>query len=89
MTIRCSIALVLLSLTANATTLAEHPPVTLLDPDGKNVLDTGRPVSTMRSCNHCHDTQYIASHSYHVALGSDECATPGTIPGGRAWDWSL
>ena len=88
MTIRCSIAVVLLSLAATVTARAEHPPVTLLDQDGKNVLDTGRPVSIMRSCNHCHDTQYIATHSYHVSLGNDERAAPGTIPGGRPWDWS-
>ena len=48
MLLRCSIAVVLLSLGASATACAEHPPVTLLDRDGKNVLDTGRPVSTMR-----------------------------------------
>ena len=67
---------------------AAHPPITLFDAEGKNVLDTGRPVSTMRSCARCHDTQYIATHSYHVSLGSDEVVSPGMIPGQRPWDWS-
>ena len=71
-TIRSSISVVLLSLAVSVTARGEHPPITLLDQDGKNVLETAQPVSTMRTCNHCHDTQYIAKHSYHVSLGSDE-----------------
>jgi hypothetical protein len=87
-TIRTAIAAALVFLAASEPTRAEHPPVTLVDHDGRNVIESGKPISTMRSCNHCHDTQYIATHSYHVSLGSDETAAPGTISGGRAWDWS-
>jgi hypothetical protein len=49
-----------------------HPPVELIDIDGGAALETGKPLSTMRTCGTCHDTDYIAGHSYHVWLGSDE-----------------
>jgi hypothetical protein len=78
----------LLWLAASGTVAAMHPAVGLLDADGKNVLDSDRPVSTMRTCGACHDTKYIAAHSYHVSLGSDERSLPGQVPGGRPWDWS-
>jgi len=68
--------------------VAEHPPVTLRDQQGKNVLESGQPISTMQSCGGCHDTQYIAAHSYHVTLGADERVALGRVPGGRPWDWS-
>lgn len=67
---------------------SEHPPIILRDHEGRNVLESSGPVSTMRSCSHCHNTEYIATHSYHAWLGSDERAAPGTVPGGRPWDWS-
>jgi len=51
-----------------------HPPFPLKDAAGKNVLETGNPVSAAQSCTLCHDTQYITAHSYHVD------ADPG------AWD---
>ncbi len=88
MPLRCAIAFWSVSLAAGATALAGHPPITLRDQQGKNVLDSARPISTVQSCGRCHDTRYIATHSYHVALGSDETAAPGAIPSGRAWDWS-
>lgn len=46
-----------------------HQPFALLDEEGKNVLESGQPVSTMRTCGRCHDTQFIVSHSYHSDLG--------------------
>lgn len=46
-----------------------HPNFALLDAEGVNVLGSGRAVSTMKSCGQCHDTAYIASHSFHVDLG--------------------
>ncbi|MCH5372722.1 MAG: hypothetical protein JJ992_02010, partial [Planctomycetes bacterium] len=69
-------------------TAALHPPVLLLDGDGEGVLRSGRPVSTMQTCGRCHDTSYIAAHSYHVSLGRDEQYDVGSLPGRRAWDWS-
>lgn len=87
-TISCAVVLGLLAMVAGGRALAEHPPVTLLDHEGKNVLESGQPVSTMRSCSHCHDTGYISTHSYHTWLGSNEQAPAGKVPGGHPWDWS-
>ncbi len=65
-----------------------HPPVQLLDADGESVLETGRPVSTMTTCGGCHDTEYIATHSYHAAVGFDEMFDPGKETSGRPWNFS-
>ena len=43
-----------------------HPNFALLDADGKNVLDTGAPVSTMQTCGQCHDTEFIQGHAFLV-----------------------
>lgn len=65
-----------------------HPPVPLLDRAGDNVLRSGQPVSTMTTCGKCHDTQYIAAHSYHAAAGCNERFPVGSRPDCRAWDYS-
>lgn len=65
-----------------------HPPIPLLDAGGQSVLETGEPISTMRSCGSCHDTGYIAAHSYHASAGRNERFAMGTLPGRRAWDYS-
>jgi len=46
-----------------------HPNFALLDAQGTNVLTSGQAVSPMKSCGQCHDTAFIASHSFHVDLG--------------------
>lgn len=46
-----------------------HPDVLLRDDSGTPVLDSGRPVSTARSCGECHDTAWIATHGAHTDLG--------------------
>ncbi len=46
-----------------------HPPFAILDAEGINVLESGKPASTMQTCGQCHDTQFIESHSYHADLG--------------------
>jgi len=46
-----------------------HPQFAFLDQQGQNVLDTAQPVSTMKTCGQCHDTAFIASHSFHADLG--------------------
>jgi thiosulfate reductase cytochrome b subunit len=46
-----------------------HPTFALLDQDGKNVLESNNPVSTMQSCGQCHDTEFIQSHAFHSDLG--------------------
>jgi len=46
-----------------------HPPITLLDSDEDNVLDTKNPIDTMTTCGGCHDTEFIANHSVHSDAG--------------------
>jgi thiosulfate reductase cytochrome b subunit len=46
-----------------------HPQFAFLDQTGQNVLDTAQPVSTLKTCGQCHDTDFIASHSFHADLG--------------------
>lgn len=46
-----------------------HPDFALLDEQGLNVLESGAPVSGIKTCGTCHDTQFIASHSFHSDLG--------------------
>jgi len=65
-----------------------HPTFKLLDADGNPVQESGKPLSTMQTCGQCHDTQFIASHSFHTDLGSSQTYTPGTAPSGRPWDTS-
>ncbi len=65
-----------------------HPTFPLLDGDGVNVLESGQPVSTMVTCGACHDTAFIADHSFHADVGLGDFSSPGSVPGGRAWDTS-
>ncbi len=60
-----------------------HPTFALLDENGENVLQSGKPVSTMKTCGQCHDTQFIVSHSYHSDLGFSEY-----VPSKEQWDAS-
>lgn len=46
-----------------------HPSVALRDEDSANVLESGKPVSTMQTCGECHDADFIVSHSFHADLG--------------------
>ncbi|MCJ7678223.1 MAG: hypothetical protein MUO35_10930, partial [Anaerolineales bacterium] len=59
-----------------------HPAFALLDESGANVLDANTPVSTMRTCGECHDTEYIASHSFHADLGLSDIGMASSHP----WD---
>jgi thiosulfate reductase cytochrome b subunit len=54
-----------------------HPDFALLDEQGRNVLQSGQAVSTMKSCGQCHDTGYIASHAFHADLGLQAAAPAG------------
>jgi len=65
-----------------------HPAFPLLDDDGRNVISSRGPVSAGRTCGACHDTDFIATHSYHASVGLDEMSAPGAAPGSRAWDTS-
>ncbi len=64
-----------------------HPTFALLDASGQNVRDSGQPISTMTTCGQCHDTDYIASHSFHSDLGLSEYQQTGTSSGAFGkWD---
>jgi len=65
-----------------------HPVFAMLDADGQNVLESGAPVSTMQTCGACHNTDFIASHSFHADLGLSSMTAPGQTASGRAWDTS-
>jgi thiosulfate reductase cytochrome b subunit len=88
--IAATLALLLALVLADPMALAQrpdlHPTFPFLDRDGRNVLETGNPVSTMQTCGGCHDTAYIASHSSHADMGLSELAAAGQVAGGQAWD---
>lgn len=65
-----------------------HPVFPFLDSEGNNVLDNDNPVSTMKTCGACHNSDYIATHSFHASAGLDTFGAPGSIPGGHTWDTS-
>lgn len=65
-----------------------HPTFALLDGQGTNVLSSGNPVSTLRTCGQCHDSDFIVEHNYHASVGLDALTEPGTTGSGRAWDIS-
>lgn len=64
-----------------------HPTFAMLDEDGVNVLESGKPVSTMRTCGECHDTNFITSHSFHADLGLADVQSGATVTG-EVWDVS-
>ena len=72
-----------------AQTSPMHPTFALLDADGANVLASGAPVSTSRTCGVCHDTAYIAAHSFHSDLGLSASAPAGEVPNGQPWETSV
>ncbi len=65
-----------------------HPSFPLLDEDGVNVLDSGKPISVMQTCGGCHDSEFIEKHSFHSQVGLNEMFPAGQAPSGRPWDTS-
>jgi len=65
-----------------------HPTFPFLDEDGTNVLDSGKPLSTMETCGACHDAEFIHEHSFHADVGLKDFTEPGDVPEGRSWDTS-
>ena len=53
--------------------VVDHPEIALLDEEGKNVLDSGKPYSPKQSCGSCHDYDSI-THAYHFEMGRDEAS---------------
>ncbi|NPA91483.1 MAG: hypothetical protein GXO55_08555, partial [Chloroflexi bacterium] len=65
-----------------------HPTFPILDKEGKNVLQSGKPMSTMKTCGQCHDTEFIARHSYHADMGLSDIIQGRTPASGEPWDVS-
>ena len=64
-----------------------HPNFVLLDTNGVPVLTSGQALSTMRTCGTCHDTAFIAEHSFHADLGLADFADP-QVNLAQPWDSS-
>lgn len=73
---------------ATATGSPMHPDFPLLDAAGEHVLAGDRAVSTMTTCGGCHDTTFIASHSFHADVGLSDFGAPGSAGDGLPWDSS-
>ncbi len=82
------VAVILTAGVANAQASPLHPTFPLLDEAGENVLDSGGPVSTMETCGTCHDTDFIADHSFHTSVGLENFGAPGALEGSRPWEMS-
>lgn len=65
-----------------------HPDFPLLDRSGRNVLASGAPVSTTATCGQCHDTEFIANHSFHSTSGFDALGS-GESSLAHEWDLSI
>ena len=74
------------SMDAFAQTSPFHPTFPLLDVAGANVLESGRPVSTMNTCGACHDAVFIEGHSFHADVSLSTLSAPGSAASGRPWD---
>jgi hypothetical protein len=48
-----------------------HPAIPLLDAKGENVLRSGGPISTRKTCGGCHDYDFITD-SFHFQQGKNE-----------------
>lgn len=76
------------NLKASAQISPLHPSFPLLDKEGVNVLDSGEPVSTMQTCGACHDSEFIAAHSFHVDVGLSSIINEEEFFEARPWDSS-
>jgi thiosulfate reductase cytochrome b subunit len=63
-----------------------HPLFPLLDETGTNVLASGGPVSAMRTCGACHDTEFIEKESAHAGAGWDASREKNREPNERPWE---
>ncbi|MBT8050089.1 MAG: cytochrome b/b6 domain-containing protein [Gammaproteobacteria bacterium] len=47
-----------------------HPEFMMRDGEGESVLESGQPLSTVATCGHCHDTDFIVANSDHADSGA-------------------
>lgn len=64
-------AVLLLAPLGAQTARVPHPNLVLKDDAGRNVLESGKPISTRRTCGDCHDYDFIAD-SFHFQQGKAE-----------------
>jgi hypothetical protein len=57
--------------TRTAPSRMAHPALILKDEAGKNVLETGKAISTRQTCGECHDYDFI-TNSFHFQQGKSE-----------------
>lgn len=57
-----------------------HPEFVLRDQSGAPVLESGLPLSTIKTCGVCHDTAYIESSSDHANAGAAHLYEEGKRP---------
>jgi len=62
---------VLLQATSSVFANNFHPEFPLMDKQGENVINSGKPLSTIKTCSACHDTDYIEAHSDHSNAGAN------------------
>ncbi len=60
-----------------------HPDFPLLDQQGDKVIDSGAPLSTIKTCGACHDTNFIQAHSDHADAGVAQIGSADTL---HTWD---
>lgn len=65
-----------------------HPAIVLQDAEGVSVVESGKPISTMKTCGTCHDTDFIVSHSFHTDAGLSQMSAFAPQSGDSAWDLS-
>ena len=66
-----------------------HPPIKLLDDSGRNVMESGQPVSPGVTCGVCHDSEYITSHSDHTGAGLNGLLSVAEVASSRPLDGAL
>ena len=55
-----------------------HPTFAMLDAAGENVLTSGQPVSTMKTCGECHEDIHQAhAKDIHFRVPCEDCHGPG------------
>lgn len=60
-----------------------HPEYPLLDQQGEKVINSGAPLSTIKTCGACHDTDFIQAHSDHADAGASQIGKADTL---HSWD---
>ncbi|MEZ4666379.1 MAG: cytochrome b/b6 domain-containing protein [Anaerolineae bacterium] len=64
--------------TADPVTSPLHPVFPLLDKDGAPVVQSGQPVSTLKTCGDCHDTDFITQNTTHDGMSTfNGSSSPG------------